>query len=661
MSSINRFAGRIGSALLILALVTPVVVRAQTAKYVFENRPIAFTHLSNAAGAPAVGIDDPALRGLLKQLGASLTWRPGERYVLIATAQPQVVSFSVGDAGFSVGPISAQASFAPFLIGSEVYLPLADLLRALYLAPIAEDGATVLQPQLASIDVEGSSSQAVLIARAAMALHARITTETADRVVYEFDGVGSLVSTRAYTVGGIRSVDVNTTGTVRDPKTFITVSLLPGTRHDVTHSNNGDFEVGFGANGGAPPLVAAVVAPSTQTPTSPPAQSSSQPMVTASPEDSAMPQAGMASPSPGAVVDSVGVQSNSSGTTVTIAVTGNATYEWHRLREPDNRFWIDITGAQLAGGPQDQNEADPLISMRVRQTDAQTVRVALSLTGEKSIGVLPSANGITISIGRDEVADETRSGEGNIGSVVSVSEVQAAVTPVPPEDYGQGGDENGAWKFGPRQYVPTNPKLIVIDPGHGGGDRGASRGGLDEATLTLDMANRLKALLIARGWQVELTRTDDHDVLATPASTAEAERKGYHTSAANDLQARDDIANSAGARLFVSIHANSYINSGPFGTTVYYSKPSDVALAQIIDRLLPSRLGTKDDGMIKSKFYVTLNAEMPAILVETAFLSNPDDFQKLASPEWRQKVAITMADGIDAYAQANPVPTGANQ
>jgi len=295
LSSISRFAGRIGSAFLVLALLAAGVVRAQSAKYVFENKPVAFTHLSNAAGSPAVGIDDPGLRDLLHQLGATLTWRPGERFVLITTAQPQVISFSVGDMRFDVGPISAEAAFAPYLQGTEVFLPLQDVLRSLYLAPVADGDATVLQPQLASLDVQGSGAQAVLIARAATALHPHITSDGPNRVVYEFDGVGSLLSTRAFDIGGIRSIDVNTGGTARDPKTIVTVSLAPGTRHDVPRSSNGDFEVGFGANGGAPPLVAATVEQ-----TAPPAQPTDANEPTQA-QQSPLPSAGPAGSSPGAL------------------------------------------------------------------------------------------------------------------------------------------------------------------------------------------------------------------------------------------------------------------------------------------------------------------------------------------------------------------------
>ncbi|MFZ0573936.1 MAG: N-acetylmuramoyl-L-alanine amidase, partial [Candidatus Cybelea sp.] len=182
-----------------------------------------------------------------------------------------------------------------------------------------------------------------------------------------------------------------------------------------------------------------------------------------------------------------------------------------------------------------------------------------------------------------------------------------------------------------------------IDPGHGGSDVGTMHGGLSEKELTLDMAKRLRAILIGRGWEVQMTRESDVDVYAP------------NDSPHDELQARDDIANKAGARLFVSIHVNAFINSGPYGTTTYISKPDDVAFAHFVESHLAAD-GTKDDGIIKSHLYVTLHARMPAVLIETAFLTNPGDYALLTSAAWRQKVAQEIADGIGQYAQAYPVP-----
>jgi N-acetylmuramoyl-L-alanine amidase len=78
-------------------------------------------------------------------------------------------------------------------------------------------------------------------------------------------------------------------------------------------------------------------------------------------------------------------------------------------------------------------------------------------------------------------------------------------------------------------------------------------------------------------------------------------------------------------------------------------------LAQVVERQLSSD-GTKDDGIVKSHLYVTLHTKMPAVLVETAFLSNPSDYALLTSAAWRQKVVQEIADGIAQYAQEHPVP-----
>jgi N-acetylmuramoyl-L-alanine amidase len=656
LSSTHRFVARIGSAIAILVLLATTVVRADTVSYAFERSTITLTHVTHTPNGAAVGIDDPSLRALLKSLGATLTWRAGDRSVLIATAAPEVISFGVGDTQYGVGGLTAQAHFAPYENGSEVYLPFDDLMHALGVG--IQDG--VLERLLTSVDVQGYGIQAVLVARGGGILHPQVVADTPDRLIYEFDGVGTtLAPERTINAGGIRSLEITSSGSARDPKTTVEIDLAPGTRHDAPQSGSGEFEVAFGANGSAPPLVeplrgsVAVVAAASAVsapPSPPPAD-----MVTTAATPAAQPTGTTAV----ATVNAVSVQTAGDGSqSVAITVTGNASYEWHRLRAPDNRFWIDIKNAQLAGGPQDQAEANPLIALRVRQIDPQTVRVALSLTGDNALDVSPSANGLSISVGTATLADTApRAGTGTVGAVVSANEPQTTVTPVPPDEYGTGGsDDQSEWKFGPRGYVPTNPKLIVLDPGHGGTDRGSMHGDLQEAVLNLDMAERVQAILIARGWQVRMTRTTDHDVDATPASTQAAIRIGHDNTDAYALQARDDIANEAGARLFVSIHCNAYINSGPNGATVYYSKPSDQPLAQIMDRdIAMSSLGVKDDGIVKSHLYVTLHASMPAILIETAFLSNPSDYAKLASSAWRQQMAEAIADGIDRYAQANPV------
>jgi N-acetylmuramoyl-L-alanine amidase CwlD len=340
-----------------------------------------------------------------------------------------------------------------------------------------------------------------------------------------------------------------------------------------------------------------------------------------SPQAAAMPQPGAtvpASPSASPVqVTGVDVQQGNGSVIVHIATAPDASWDWHRLRPPDNRFWIDIHNARVTVAPVSQAVTGPITSVRAHQDDPDTVRVALSLQNFYVVDVKPDSSGISITVNQ-LMADDSAPREGSSANAI------------------------GAWKFSPRpgesEYVATNPKLIVIDPGHGGADDGSMHDGLVEKDLNLDIAKRLRDILVSRGWQVIMTRTDDQDVGNVGDSDADM------------LQARDDIANQNGARLFVSVHGNAFVNSGPHGATVYYYKPSDLALAQAVDARIGAEMQLKNDGIVKDKLYVIHHAEMPATLVETAYLTNPDDRMLLQSPQWRQQMAQAIADGIGDYA-----------
>jgi N-acetylmuramoyl-L-alanine amidase len=633
----NRFIAPTGNALAAAVLTLlgalpaiPALADAPiTAQY--QGQSIRFSHLSSSTGALAIGVNDPGFAALLRSTGAVLTWKPGERYILLTTSEPTVVSFAIGDRRYDVGPIALQASIAPYERGDEAFVPFNEVLRSLDLALRQDAAGKVLQPQLATLDVRQANDLVVLNVHGGAPLRPRIVRQTGSEVVYAFDGVGTtLTGARQINTGGVRSVQVQSSGTVRDPTALVTVELQTGaTVRPAQSTADRDVVLSFGGSAAAPQTVAE------ESPTPEPVP----------PSENA--PAGAPAPNGTALVTSVTAQPSAGGTTVAVAVTGNAQYEWHRLRDPDNRFWIDVKAAQLQGPPIEAGQQSPLVSMRVRQLDAATVRIALSLDGPKTISITPSATGLVIEIGSEEVADAARSGSGSLGSVISSSpQSTAPVTPAPLDNASNQTEtsDTAAWKFGPRSsYVATNPRLIVIDPGHGGSDRGTIHGGVSEADLTLDMAKRLRDILVARGWQVKLTHETDVDVYAP------------NDSPHDELQARVDVANNSGARLFVSIHVNAFINSGPYGTTYYISKPGDTPLAGAMETHLESD-GTKDDGIVKSHLYVTYHTKMPAVLVETAFLSNPNDYALLTSAAWRQKVAQGLADGIAQYAQEYPAP-----
>jgi len=189
---------------------------------------------------------------------------------------------------------------------------------------------------------------------------------------------------------------------------------------------------------------------------------------------------------------------------------------------------------------------------------------------------------------------------------------------------------------------------ITLDAGHGGGDPGCCNRGLGvyEKDITLDICLRMQQLLTAQGWRVEMTRTSDRDV--TYAGSPDL----------MELQARADVANKGATDLFVSIHCNASINSGVRGSSVYWWKPEDRGLAEYLD-VLGEGLGFEQDGLIQNNFAVLRLTSMPAVLVETAFLTNPSEGRLLATPQVRQAIAERLVEGLGRYMGArNPRSRG---
>jgi N-acetylmuramoyl-L-alanine amidase len=214
---------------------------------------------------------------------------------------------------------------------------------------------------------------------------------------------------------------------------------------------------------------------------------------------------------------------------------------------------------------------------------------------------------------------------------------------------------------------------IVIDPGHGGHDTGTiGPNGLEEKDLVLDVSRRLGKLLQTRlGAEVIYTRKDDTFI---------------------PLETRTAIANQEGADLFVSVHANSSHDPDARGVETYYlnftSSPDalevaarenavseksihelqdlvkKIALKEKIDEsqefasdvqsslhsgLAAKNPGERDRGVKKAPFIVLIGANMPSILAEISFVSNPGDERRLETADYRQKIAESLYRGIAKY------------
>lgn len=172
---------------------------------------------------------------------------------------------------------------------------------------------------------------------------------------------------------------------------------------------------------------------------------------------------------------------------------------------------------------------------------------------------------------------------------------------------------------------------VVLDAGHGGSASGAVYGGIMEKDLTLPITLEVAHILEERGCQVFLTRWEDSDV---------------------GLYERCDMANGTGADIFVSIHANASVTNLEFqGTFTYYYPGSywGEALAGIIQAEVVRAAGSIDRGILTDNFVVLRETRMPAVLVETGFMSCPAELGRLCDPVYQKALAQGIANGVERY------------
>jgi N-acetylmuramoyl-L-alanine amidase len=215
-----------------------------------------------------------------------------------------------------------------------------------------------------------------------------------------------------------------------------------------------------------------------------------------------------------------------------------------------------------------------------------------------------------------------------------------------------------SWKIGPDgkrgERIPgsTSGKVVVIDPGHNfGGDDGAysTHNGItySERDLNMQVSDKLKAKLEAQGYTVIMTR-----------DSGDREKIGVTESLTN----RVNIANEAGADLFISLHHNAAEAESANGVEVYYSsKPQDTnfgggysdtrlsesrSIASSIASSLTSATGAINRGARDGNLFVLRNTTMPAVLVELGFITNANEAAKCSNSSYQDKEASRIADAI---------------
>ena len=687
----NRLRAKAGSAslgfaaALCFAFAAPSAARAAAVPdFWFAGTRLIFENAQERQDEVAVATGDSGLARFLGAAGAGLSYQPGQNYIVVTTADRRTINFTLGDAQFTVNGVTQVAPFAPYVSGRDVFVPFVALAKALYIDAVVDGGTTVLQPQLGSLDVRTQARTTVLTLRGGTALHyKRLSGANEQHVALEFEGVGSTLERERHlgASGALRGVAITASGAARNPTTIVDLDAIPGSVHALVPSDSrNSIAIAFApagvALGGSPipaesnaaTTVAAVapaaVTPAPVTPTAVPAPqrvpAGVPSPVAANAAASAAPAPAVANPnanSNGPSAQVTGFKTNPTdddGVNVDVAVTGTTSYEWHRL--PDNRWYVDLKPATLGIPSQDVPlRYQSMPSMRIKSfvgpTDGiPTVRIAFSLDSPRTINLGSSASGFTVRVGAVDDSTLLRVGYGQIGNgniVAGGGPLAPAGAAAAPQIFQSPAVEApvSVWKFSPQ--ASYNSRLIVIDPGHGGSDAGSQHFGLSEKALNLDVSKRLRDVLTSRGWIVKMTRDTDVDVYQP------------NDSARDELQARCDVANAAGARFFISVHTNAFTSTSQHGTTTYFYQAQSYGLASAIHERLAATLPTTDDGIIKSNYYVIHHTKMPSVLIEMAFDSNPTDAQYLRSSAFLQKVALGIADGVGNYASSPSQPVSA--
>ena len=167
---------------------------------------------------------------------------------------------------------------------------------------------------------------------------------------------------------------------------------------------------------------------------------------------------------------------------------------------------------------------------------------------------------------------------------------------------------------------------VVLDAGHGGHDRGGIPGQrVSEKAMALDVAQRVQEILRDEGLRTVMTRSDD-TFIPLPTRTA--------------------IANARCNAVFVSIHFNAAPRSGACGFETYYFRSKACTLATLLHARI-AKLGIGENRGIKRRaYYVLRKTNIPAVLCEPGFLTNPEYGSMMMRPAQRQRLAVAIASAI---------------
>lgn len=169
---------------------------------------------------------------------------------------------------------------------------------------------------------------------------------------------------------------------------------------------------------------------------------------------------------------------------------------------------------------------------------------------------------------------------------------------------------------------------VVIDPGHGGQDKGGQWGLVYEKHLALDTSVRLEAHLRKMGFKTVMTRRSDYFI---------------------SLPSRTVMANRHRNAIFVSVHYNYVWKKSVSGIETFYSNSQSYKLAKFVHQGMMRRVKVVDRGVKFARYYVIRNCKLPSVLIEGGFVSNSAERQRMKTAAYRDAVAYGAAEGIRKF------------
>lgn len=351
------------------------------------------------------------------------------------------------------------------------------------------------------------------------------------------------------------------------------------------------------------------------------------------------------------------------GLDLTIEMTRPVPWRVFTLDQP-RRLVVDFSELDWTGLDREEvlYESDKIADLRAGLYRPGWSRLVLDLNVPLAVtqSEMRSDDGVTrMILGLKSVSEDVFADRAGVPEEVLA---ERAVLPATPAQTRQRGD---------------GPLVVVLDPGHGGIDPGASRDGVVEADLMLTFAKELRDVLLrSGGFDIVLTREEDHFV---------------------SLEERVRIARRAGADVYLSLHADALAQGRATGATVYTlsKEASDVASEKLAERhnradlLAGVDLSHHDDEValvlmdlartnnsprsnaladalveginsatgsiyknprLQAGFSVLKSADIPSVLIELGFMSSPKDLAKMVSPDWRKDAATGIRDALQYWA-----------